>query len=150
VAFLKKRFETLSNHHCYHGMEFSSDKKQIEEWIPLVMEGRDERDVVAATRMATGTDVDYGSLTTLLFDSLQGKEGFSIHYHKRIQDLHRDHGAWNIHVRDEKTGAHQHVRANFVFIGAGGAFCRSRGCQKGAASQDFLSADCGYVAINLN
>ncbi len=44
------------------GMEFSNDKKQIEEWIPLVMEGRDSTEMVAATRMITGTDVDYGAL----------------------------------------------------------------------------------------
>ena len=33
-AFLKKRFEALSAHPLYHGMEYSDDKKQIEEWIP--------------------------------------------------------------------------------------------------------------------
>src|ERR1700749_1621043 len=62
-AFLKKRFEALSAHPLYHGMEFSDDKKQIEEWLPLVMECRDPSEEVTATRMATGTDVDYGSLT---------------------------------------------------------------------------------------
>src|ERR1700743_2124531 len=62
-AFLKKRFEALSAHPLYHGMEYSNDKKQIENWIPLVMEGRDASEQVAATRMRTGTDVDYGALT---------------------------------------------------------------------------------------
>jgi len=57
VAFLKRRFEALSAHPCYHGMEYSDDKKQIEQWIPLVMEGREPSDIVAATRMVTGTDV---------------------------------------------------------------------------------------------
>ena len=28
IAFLKKRFEALSAHPCYHGMEYSEDKKQ--------------------------------------------------------------------------------------------------------------------------
>jgi|AGTN01.1.fsa_nt_gi Predicted dehydrogenase len=58
-------------------MEFSEDKKQIEEWAPLIMEGRDETEQVAATRMEFGTDVDYGSLTKLLIDSLADKEGFA-------------------------------------------------------------------------
>src|ERR1700738_3750391 len=80
VAFLKKRFEALSAHPCYHGMEHSDDKKQIEQWIPLVMEGRDPSEKVAATRMVTGTDVDYGALTQNFLDSLRGKEGFSIHF----------------------------------------------------------------------
>src|SRR3984893_1392453 len=77
VAFLKRRFKALSAHPCYHGMEYSDDKKQIQEWIPLVMEGRDPSEEVAATRMVTGTDVDYGALTKVLLDSLRGKEGFS-------------------------------------------------------------------------
>jgi malate dehydrogenase (quinone) len=63
-AFLRKRFDALSTHPLYHGMEYSDDKKQIEKWIPLVMEGRDRSEDVAATRMPTGTDVDFGALTT--------------------------------------------------------------------------------------
>jgi malate dehydrogenase (quinone) len=34
VAFLKKRFEALSTHPCYHGMEHSDDNKQIEQLDP--------------------------------------------------------------------------------------------------------------------
>src|ERR1700685_4866846 len=37
VAFLKKRYDTLTAHHCYQGMEYSGDKKQIQEWMTLVM-----------------------------------------------------------------------------------------------------------------
>src|SRR5580704_2702917 len=68
VAFLKKRFEALSAHPLYRGMEYSADKKQIGQWIPLVMEGRNPTEIVAATRMRTGTDVDYGALTKDLLD----------------------------------------------------------------------------------
>src|ERR1700675_483600 len=120
VAFLRKRFETLSAHPCYHGMEYSDDKKQIGKWIPLVMEGRDPSEKVAATRMVTGTDVDYGALTKDLLDSLKGKEGFSIHFFNRVQDLRRDGDLWSVRVRDEKSGQHRDIQAKFVFIGAGG------------------------------
>ena len=120
IAFLKKRFEALSAHHCYRGMEYSDDKKQIEEWIPLVMEGRDPSDKVAVTRMVTGTDVDYGALTKVLLDSLKDKEGFSIHFNHRVQDLRRDGDRWSVRVRNEKTGEHWDVQTKFVFIGAGG------------------------------
>lgn len=120
VAFLKKRFEALTAHHCYHGMEFSDDKKQIEEWVPLVMEGRDPSEQVAATRMPTGSDVDYGALTRNLLDSLEGKDGFEIHYFNRVQDLHREGDLWNLKIREEKTGQHHHIEAKFVFLGAGG------------------------------
>jgi malate dehydrogenase (quinone) len=120
IAFLKKRFEALTANHCYRGMEYSDDKKQIEEWIPLVMEGRDPGDEVAVTRMVTGTDVDYGALTNDLLDSLKDKEGFSIHFNNRIQDLRRVGDLWSVRVRDEKSGDHWDVPAKFVFIGAGG------------------------------
>jgi malate dehydrogenase (quinone) len=120
VMFLKKRFEALTAHPCYHGMEYSDDKKQIENWIPLVMEGRDPGEKVAATRMVTGTDVDYGALTTDLLNSLEGKEGFSIHFFSRAQDLRRNGELWSVRLRDEKSGQHREVEAKFVFIGAGG------------------------------
>jgi malate dehydrogenase (quinone) len=120
VAFLKKRFETLTANHCYAGMEYSEDKQQLAAWFPLVMEGRSLGEIVAATRMQTGTDVDYGALTTILLDSLNDTEGFTIHYLSRVQDLHRDGNGWNVRVRDEKDGSHREIRTNFVFIGAGG------------------------------
>src|SRR5919197_2244703 len=63
VAFLKKRYAALTAHHSYRGMEYSEDKQQLAEWVPLVMEGRDPSEKVAATRMVIGADVDYGSLT---------------------------------------------------------------------------------------
>src|SRR6202050_5230757 len=38
VSFLSKRFKAMAEHHCYHGMEYSENRKQIAEWAPLVME----------------------------------------------------------------------------------------------------------------
>jgi malate dehydrogenase (quinone) len=120
VAFLKMRFEALAAHPLYHGMEYSHDKKQIAEWIPLVMEGRKPGDDVAATRMVTGTDVDYGALTRALIASLKQQEGFAIHFFSRIHDLRRDGDFWSVRARDEQTGSSWDVQAKFVFIGAGG------------------------------
>src|SRR5262249_53493643 len=119
-VFLRKRFEALSAHPLYYGMEYSDDRKQIEEWIPLVMEGRDPNDEVTATRMASGTDVDYGSLTRQLLRTLTGKDGFSIHFYSRVQDVRRDGDRWSVRIRDEQSGAQRDVHAGFVFIGAGG------------------------------
>lgn len=120
VAFLRRRFATLSAHPCYHGMEYSTDKQQLAEWLPLIMAGRDTTEEVAATRMLTGSDVDYGALTRVLLDSLNNKEGFTIHYSSRVQDLYREDDGWNLWIRDEISGEHRHVYADFVFLGAGG------------------------------
>ena len=66
VAFLRARYREMSAHHCYHGMEYSEDRTTIAGWAPLVIEGRAADQPIAATRIITGTDVDYGALTHLL------------------------------------------------------------------------------------
>src|SRR5258705_7076700 len=145
-AFLRKRFEVLSAHPLYYGMEYSEDRKQIEEWVPLVMEGRDLKEEVAATRMATGTDVDYGSLTEQLLGTLTGKDGFSIHFHSRVQDVRRDGDRWSVQVRDEQTGEHEDVHARFVFIGAGGGplhLLQKSGIPEGAGYGGFPAGGLG-------
>ena len=119
-SFLRKRFEALTKHPLYYGMEYAEDKKQIGEWVPLVMEGRDPNEVVTATRMVTGTDVDYGALTEELLGSLRYTPGFSTYFFHRVQDLRSEDGGWHVLIREEQTGRHRDVRAKFVFIGAGG------------------------------
>jgi L-2-hydroxyglutarate oxidase LhgO len=87
VSFLRKRFKAMSAHPCYHGMEYTEDKKQIADWTPLVMEGRTDDEPVAATRIVTGTDVDYGSLTNHFVDHLSALPGFGVHYLNRVTNL---------------------------------------------------------------
>jgi malate dehydrogenase (quinone) len=121
VSFLRKRFAAMSAHHCYHGMEYTENKQTIAEWAPLVMEGRPADELVAATRIITGTDVDYGSLTHHLVHHLAGLPGFSVHYGHRVTHLIREKdGRWRVEVQDLKSGKIQSVVTKFVFIGAGG------------------------------
>ena len=47
-------------------MEYSEDHAQIAEWARLIIEGRSPSEPIAATRIITGADVDYGALTHLL------------------------------------------------------------------------------------
>jgi malate dehydrogenase (quinone) len=121
VSFLSKRFKAMAEHHCYHGMEYSENRKQIAEWTPLVMEGRNDDEPVAATRIVTGTDVDYGSLTNHFVDHLSGISGFAVHYQNRVANLSREpSGRWRVEVDDVKSGERRSVTTKFVFIGAGG------------------------------
>jgi malate dehydrogenase (quinone) len=120
VAFLRRRFETLSAHHCYRGMQYSEERRQLTEWFPLVMEGRAATEPLAATRMITGTDVDYGALTTQLLNALRPQDGFAIHLRSRVLGLERTPQGWRVELRDEQTGEHRKVLTRFVFIGAGG------------------------------
>ena len=120
VNFLKRRYAALTANPNYQGMEFTEDKATLKEWFPLVMDGRDPAEKVAATRMRTGTDVDYGALTSVLLGSLLKADGFSIKFMHRVQDLKRAGALWNVKVRDEMTGEVEEMETKFVFIGAGG------------------------------
>jgi len=111
----------MVSHPCYHGMEYTEDRKQIADWAPLVMEGRTDAEPVAATRIVTGTDVDYGSLTNHFVDHLSALPGFVVHYLSRVTDLGREKdGRWRVEVEDAKSGDRRTVTTKFVFIGAGG------------------------------
>jgi malate dehydrogenase (quinone) len=121
VSFLRKRFKAMSAHHCYYGMEYSEDRKKIADWVPLLMEGRKNDEPVAATRITTGTDVDYGSLTNHFVDHLAALSGFVVHYLSRVTDISREKdGRWRVEIRDVKSGDRRSVTTKFVFIGAGG------------------------------
>jgi malate dehydrogenase (quinone) len=122
VAFLRARYKEMSAHHCYHGMEYTEDRNKIGEWAPLIIEGRDEAQPIAATRMITGTDVDYGALTHLLVAALSRQPGFGLHYNRQVIALDREAtGRWRVTVEDTHDGTRETVSAGFVFIGAGGA-----------------------------
>jgi len=119
--FLKKRFDAMSAHHCYHGMEFSTDQSSISKWAPLTIEGRDAQQRVAATRIVSGADVDYGALTHLLVDNLKTQSTAQVLYKHKVVGLKRngDEG-WIVSTRTTDTKIHTDIPADFVFIGAGG------------------------------
>jgi len=122
VMFLKKRFAAMSAHHCYYGMEYTEDKQKLNEWVPLVMEGRAADQQVAATRIVTGADCDYGSLTRTLVAHLTGTPGFTVRYGRRVTGLRREPvGArWRIDMKNKHNGETHSTTAKFVYLGAGG------------------------------
>ncbi|MCM3736995.1 malate:quinone oxidoreductase [Bacillus cytotoxicus] len=120
VTFLKKRFEALSNNSLFQGMEFSDDLGKLKEWIPLIMEGRTSNEPIAATKIDSGTDVNFGALTRMLFDHLQRKN-VEINYKHSVQDIKRtSDGSWEVKVHDIDSGKIEYHTAKFVFIGGGG------------------------------
>jgi len=120
VAFLQTRFKEMTGNHCFKGMEYSEDRAKITEWAPLIMDGRDDSEPFAATRIVTGTDVDYGTLTHLLVKHLSEQSGFGVHYDSEVVGLDREDGRWRVTVQHAHTREKRSVSAKFVFIGAGG------------------------------
>lgn len=118
VEFLKARYAAMSAHHFFREMEFSTSREEISRWAPLLIEGRDDMPV-AATRMAGGTDVDFGALSRGLIQWLAEQPGCGVAAGHRAIDLKRNAGRWQLTVRDNSQRKFCN-RAKFVFIGAGG------------------------------
>jgi malate dehydrogenase (quinone) len=119
--YLKKRFEALTSHHLFNGMEYTEDKEEISSWIPLVMEGRDPEERVAATKMELGTDVNFGALTRSMFNYLEDQEGVHLFLNQEVDDFERKKdGSWVLEVKDRSSKKVRKVQTKFVFIGAGG------------------------------
>lgn len=120
VTFLKKRFKALSNNHLFQGMEFSDDPEKLKDWMPLIMEGRTSNEPIAATKIDSGTDVNFGALTRMLFDYIQSKN-VEINYKHSVEGIKRtSNGSWEVKVHDIDSGKTEYHTAKFVFIGCGG------------------------------
>ncbi|MGX1640361.1 malate:quinone oxidoreductase [Sphingobacterium sp. NPDC055431] len=121
VQFLKTRFETMTKQNLFIGMEYTEDKTLLNEWVPLMMEGRSADEAIAATKMDIGTDVNFGALTRDLITYLDGKDNIKLSLNQEVKDIDReDDGRWEVEVKDLKTGKKREILAKFVFIGAGG------------------------------
>jgi malate dehydrogenase (quinone) len=120
VSFLRKRWEAMSAHHCFAGMEYTENQREMAQWMPLVIDGRDPNETVAATRMISGTDVDFGALTRLSIAYLSAQPGFTVGYRQEVTDLERSAGRWTVTVKDRANGRKQKLSAKFAFLGAGG------------------------------
>ncbi|MEO0509510.1 MAG: malate dehydrogenase (quinone) [Verrucomicrobiota bacterium] len=121
VDFLRSRHRQMSAHHFFSDMEYTEDRDQIRQWAPLILEGRDPDEPVAMTRMAHGSDVNFGSLASLLIQWLGKQEGCGFATLHRVTDLTRNaDGGWDAEVKNLDTGARFKNTAKFVFIGAGG------------------------------
>ncbi|WP_077329650.1 malate dehydrogenase (quinone) [Virgibacillus siamensis] len=118
VNFLKKRFEALSDNPLFEGMEFSDDPEKLKEWFPLIMKDRTSSEPIAATKIDSGTDVNFGALTRKLFAYLEETD-VEVNYGHTVDDIKRtDDGGWEVKVHSDDKIAYR--KADFVFIGAGG------------------------------
>ena len=121
VAFLKRRYERLSAHHLFRDMEYTESPKELEEWMPLIVNNRDPMQPVAATRIQHGSDVDFGSLTRSMVSWLETQPNFELMLSCPVHYIdQRDNGRWKVRVKNQKTGELTKLEAGFVFLGAGG------------------------------
>ncbi|KAA0956220.1 malate:quinone oxidoreductase [Planococcus kocurii] len=120
VRFLNNRFEALSKSPLFKGMEYSADLEKLKEWIPLIMEGRTSTEAMAATKIDTGTDVNFGALTEMLFTHLEEQQ-VEMNYNHAVKDIKRSSDStWEVKVQDLENNKIEYHNADFVFIGGGG------------------------------
>ena len=121
VAFLRTRHQTMVKENLFKDMVFTEEREVLKDWLPLMMDNRPEDEVVAATRMDIGTDVNFGTLTRDLIKHLQTKNNIKLSLNQEVRDIERESdGLWEVEVKDVKTGEKREIKAKFVFIGAGG------------------------------
>jgi len=121
VDYLAKRYAALQQTTLFQGMKFSTDHQQIKQWAPLVMEGRDPNQKVAATWTPVGTDVNYGEITRQLVGSLKKSSNFSLQTSSEVTEFKRNaDNSWHVTIKDVNSGNEHAIDAKYVFIGAGG------------------------------
>ncbi|MGV3540787.1 MAG: malate:quinone oxidoreductase [Rufibacter sp.] len=122
VQFLRKRYEAMTSSPLFQGMQYSDNLEQLRQWMPLIMDHRDNSQKVAATRMEAGTDVNFGCLTRQLLAHLKSMGGVTLFLNHEVSKLKFKEvdGRWRVRVKDRQTDQKRRARARFVFIGAGG------------------------------
>jgi malate dehydrogenase (quinone) len=121
IKFLKKRYEALQASPLFAGMQYSEDPAVIRKWVPLMMEGRDPNQKIAATWSPIGTDVNFGEITRQFVAHLQTTPKFDLKLSSEVQDITKNgDGTWRVSYKNLKDGSKSETDAKFVFIGAGG------------------------------
>ncbi len=119
ISLLKRRFYELSSHAAFSQMEFTMDHMELKDWIPLVMDGREKSQKIAATRITRGTDIDFGNLTRSYIKQIESKESIEINFLTNVENLQQDNeGDWYLSLKGRQEN--RIVRSKFVFLGAGG------------------------------
>ncbi|RXZ72241.1 malate:quinone oxidoreductase [Agromyces albus] len=120
IEYLKKRVEALRNEPLFPDMEYTEDLERIAQWTPLLAKKRNPKQKVAATRVASGTDVDFGALTKYLFADME-RRGATVQTNHQVTWLKRQKdGRWKLRVRHLVGQTPKITYARFVFVGAGG------------------------------
>ncbi|MDJ0832239.1 MAG: malate dehydrogenase (quinone) [Gammaproteobacteria bacterium] len=120
VDFLSARQAALSSHPLFEDMAFAEDRATLDEWLPLMMQGRDNNEPMAATRVGHGTDVDFGAITRHLGENLSAQESVDLWLSSTVLGLRKQGDRWRVKTRHPLAGVRT-IDAGFVFIGAGGA-----------------------------
>ena len=114
--FLKKRYLKLKKQPLFKDMEFTENPRVIEKWAPLLMEGRNSCEKVAATRVKHGTDINFGELIKQLLVVLKKNNNFSLNLCSDVTSINfQSDNKIEVTINQKKKYV-----TNNIFLGAGG------------------------------
>lgn len=120
VDFLRSRYKGMNAHHFFESMVYTEDRETIRQWAPLLLEGRDPNEPIAATKMDIGSDVNFGSIARQFVQWLGRQDGGGYATGHKVVGLDETAEGWRVTVLDTSNRQKRIVNAKFVFIGAGG------------------------------
>jgi malate dehydrogenase (quinone) len=121
IDFLKKRYKAMVQYSLFEDMQFSDIFEEIESWAPLMMKNRDRSEIIGATRMEIGTDVNFDVIAKGMVQYLQKHQGSDVFLNHEVVNLKKQNDkTWKVKVKDLQTGKTRIDVSDFVFIGAGG------------------------------
>ncbi len=119
--YLEKRYEAFKEHYMFNTISFTREISKMKEWFPLIMREREEGEVMAASRIERGTEVNYGTLTQQLYKILENEYNTPVKFYQDVEDLDPlENGNWTAIVKDLKSKEKYQIEADHIFIGAGG------------------------------
>ena len=121
ATYLEQRFNTMKHHFMFDSIQFTKDKNKMKDWFPLIMHNRDDNEVMAASRIDRGTEVNYGALTKTLFNILETKFDTPVYCNMEVKDIDPSPDIdWTVEMENLKTNQKYNLESKHVFIGAGG------------------------------
>lgn len=119
--YLESRFLEMKKHFMFNSIEFTREIDKMKDWFPLIANNRTKDEIMAASKMNRGTEMNYGSLTEKLFSILETKFNTPVYCNMEVLDIDPDTDLdWTVEVKNLKTNEVHQLEAEHVFIGAGG------------------------------
>lgn len=118
--YLKDRYEAMRAEPLFEHIEHTEDKTTIGSWAPLLTDGREDSQRIAASKFDDGTDVDFGAISRQLAEHLQ-TGGVELNYGYHVSGVQRGaDNRWEITAKNSAAGEKFKATARFLFVGAGG------------------------------
>lgn len=119
--YLEKRYEMMKNHFMFDTIQFTRAIEKMKEWFPLIMGQRTDDEIMAASRIERGCEMNFGALTRKLFHILETEFDTKVRCNHEVLDVDPEPGVdWFVKVENRETKELLHFDAEHVFIGAGG------------------------------